>query len=406
MSNTILTIDMITREALRILHQELRVIPKVRRDYDDRFAVSGAKIGDSLRIRKPAKYLSTAGRTLVVQNSTEQFVTLPVASQRHVGMAFSSAEMALDIDSYSKQFIKPAMAQLAADIEAEFTTYFKNNTYWTVGTATTNVNGLLPLLFAKQYLDDQLCPQSPRVAVLSTLASATLVGGTLSTLFNAQKQIADQYTSGSMGKAADFDFYTSSIMPRHTNGTGSATASTVDVAGQTGSTLNVDDIGNALTVTAGSVFTIANVNACHPETKADLGYLQQFVVTSTVTSAATGEAALSIQPPIVTSGPFQNVVAGPADGALLTYVGAAGATYQNSFFFHEDSFAFATADLDLPPNVEASRKNQDGLSLRVLRDYDVVNDQSIMRVDILYGYTYMYNQLAARVIGSNTYVAP
>lgn len=405
MSNTILTIDMITKEALRVLHQELKLIPKVRRDYDDRFARSGAKIGDTLRIRKPAKYTTTSGKTLVVQDSTEQFASLPVTAQRHVGMAFSSAEMALDIDSYSKQFIRPAMAQLAADIENEFATYMKKQVFQAVGDVATNLGSLSTVLFARQRLNDQLAPQTPRNIVLNNLAEATLVDA-LKGLFQSADQISKQYEEGMMGRTAGFDFYQSSILPVHTNGTAVATAGDINGAGQTGSTLAVDQFGANATITAGSVFTIAGVNAVHPETKQSLGYLQQFVVTADTTADGSGViASLPISPAIVATGPFQNVSGTPADGATITITAAASASYGMSFAFHPDAFAFATADLDLPPNVEASRQQMDGLSLRALRDYDVVNDQSIIRIDALYGYTALYPQLAVKLLNSSTYVS-
>lgn len=404
MSNTLLTIDMITKEALRVLHQELRLIPKVRRDYDDRFARSGAKIGDTLRIRKPAKYTSTSGRTLVVQDSQEQYASLPVTTQRHVGMAFTSAEMALDIDSYSRQFVRPAMAQLAADIESEFATYMKKQVFWTLGAHNENFAALNKALYARQRLNDQLAPLSPRYAVLNNLAEATLVDA-LKGLFQSSTQIKEQYEEGSMGRTAGFDFYQSSIMPVQTNGTAAVTAGDINGAGQSGATLAVDQFAAGATITAGTVFTIANVNACHPETKADLGYAQQFVVTADATANGSGEiAALAISPAIVTSGPFQNVTAVPADNATITIFGAASGSYGLNFFFHPDAFAFATADLDLPPNVDASRQNMDGLSLRALRTYDTVNDQSIIRIDALYGYTALYPQLAAKVANSATLV--
>lgn len=404
MANSILTIDMVTRESLRVLHQELRVIPLIRRDYDDRYARTGAKIGDSLRIRKPAKYVSTVGRALVVQDSQEQFSTLSVANQRHVGMSFSSAEMSLDIDSYSRQFIRPAMAQMAADIESEFLVYVKNNTFASVGSITTNLDGLNTPAFARQILNDQLAPQQNRYVCLNNLAEATIISGTLSTLFNSQPQIKRQYEEGSMGRTVGFDWYNTSLLPVQVNGTATFATGLVMGAGQIGATLIVDGLGASTTIAAGTTFTIAGVNSVHPESKQDLGYLQQFVVTTATTATAGGVGTLSIQPAIVTTGAFQNVTAGPADNAVLVPVGGVSATYGLSLAFHEDSFAFATADLDLPPNVDASRQQMDGVSLRVLRDYDVVNDASILRVDCLYGYVSLYNQLCAKMVNSPTFI--
>lgn len=404
MSNTNLTIDMITREALRVLHQEATVIKKVRRDYDDRFGRTGAKIGDTLRIRKPAKYTVTNGRTLQVQDSVEQFSSLPVTSQKGVHIAFSSAEMALDIDDYSARYLRPAMAQLAAQMESDLIQFMADQTFQTVGAHNANLSTLTTILNARQRLNQQLAPQSPRTLVLNPQAEATLVGG-LSTLFNSQSQVAKQYESGSMGKAAGFDFYSSSLMPVHTNGTASVSAGLTNGVAQTGSVISLDTLGANATITAGTVFTIAGVFAVHPETKTSLGYLQQFVVTADVTATAGGAAAaVPISPAIVPTGPFQNVTNAAADNQAITIFGAASGAYDLSFAMHEDAFAFATADLDLPPNVEASRQQMDGLSLRALKVYDAVNDQSVIRIDSLYGFCALYPQLAVKIANSVTTV--
>lgn len=394
MPNTILTIDMITKEALRVLHQESVLIKRVRRDYDDRFARSGAKIGDNLRIRKPAKYRSTTGKTLQVQDSQEQFSNLPVRNQRGVHMSFGSAEMSLDIDSYSRQFIRPAMAQLAADIEAEFSTFVRNRTFWTVGGAAANFASLAPALFAGQRLDQQLSPRQ-RDLVLNPVANATLVNG-LTTLFHSGREIANQYEDGMMGRAAGFDFYMSSLLPVQLNNT-SVLNGTVNGANQTGSSVVLAAMGNNQNIPAGTVLTLPGVNAVHPESKVDLGYPQQFVVTADTLTSGAGAVTLPISPDIVTTGAFQNVTASPTASAAVSIFERTTASYGLSYALHQDAFAFATADLDLPPNVEASRQQMDGLSLRALRDYDVVNDASIIRIDCLYGYTDLYPQLAVKI---------
>ena len=240
--------------------------------------------------------------------------------------------------------------------------------------------------------------------MLNPQAEATLVGG-LSNLFNSQREVTRQYETGSMGKAAGFDFYASSLMPVHTNGTVAVTAADVNGAGQTGGTIDLNAAGANATLTAGTVITLAGCFAVHPETKQSLGYLQQFVVTESRTATAGGVLDdVPISPAIVTSGPFQNVTASPTTGGEVTIFGAASGSYDVSFAMHEDAFAFATADLDLPPNVEASRQNMDGLSLRALKVYDPINDQSVIRIDSLYGFTALYPQLAVKIANSVTTV--
>jgi hypothetical protein len=289
------------------------------------------------------------------------------------------------------------MAQLAADIEAEFATFVKNRTFWTVGAGNANFASLAPALFAGQRLDQQLAPRQ-RDLVLNPVANATLVNG-LTTLFHSGKEIANQYEDGMMGRAAGFDFYMSSLLPAHLNNV-NVLNGTVNGANQTGSSVVLAAMGNSITIPAGTVLTLPGVNAVHPESKQDLGYPQQFVVTADTPTSGAGAVTLPISPAIVTSGAFQNVTASPTGGGNVAVFERTTASYGLSYAMHQDAFAFATADLDLPPNVEASRQTMDGLSLRALRDYDVVNDASIIRIDCLYGFTALYPQLAVKIANS------
>src|SRR5688572_5763206 len=119
MANTILTPTAVTREALRILHQKLNFIGTINRGYDDSFAKKGAKIGNDLKIKLPNQYTVRSGATLDVQDTVEDSVTLTVSSQKGVDINFSSEELTMDLDSFSKQVLDPAMAVLAANVESD-----------------------------------------------------------------------------------------------------------------------------------------------------------------------------------------------------------------------------------------------------------------------------------------------
>jgi hypothetical protein len=386
MPNTILTPQQITREALRILHQKCTFIGSINRQYDDQFAKTGAKIGDSLKIRLPNQYTVRTGKTLSTQDTTETSTTLQVATQAGVDVNFSTAELTLSLDDFSKRIIEPAMARLAAHIESDALSMYKD-VYNLVGTAGTVPNSLLTYLEAKQKLDENLAPMdSNRTAHLLPVSTVKLVDA-LKGLFQDSKEIAEQYREGMMGRTAGLDFYQNTLMPTHTVGS-DVTTVTVNGATQTGSTLTAAG-GN---LKKGDVFTIAGVYQVHPETKATMPNLQQFVAT------ADGTTSLSISPPITVTGATQTVNASPADGAAITVVGTAATGYGQNLAFHKDAFAFATADLIMPKGVDwSSREVYDGISLRIVRAYDINNDNLPCRIDVLYGYKTIRPQMACRI---------
>jgi hypothetical protein len=395
MANAFLTPQMITREALRVLHNKLTFIGAINRQYDDSFAKSGAKVGDTLRIRLPNQYTVRTGKTLSTQDTVEQSVSLQIATQKGVDVNFTSAELTLSLDDFSTRILEPAMAVLASAMEADAFSMYKD-VYQQVGAAGTTPNTLLTYLQARARLNNSLTPMDAnRTTHLSPLATATIVDA-LKGLFQDSNAIREQYREGSMGRTAGFDWYENPLVPTHTNGN-TVAGVTVSGAGQTGATLNIGGVANGNTFARGTVFNIAGVFEVHPETKAVTSRLQQFVVAADATMGGT-TGALTISPAIVTTGAQQNVGASPASGAAITIVGAASGAYEQEMAFHRDAFAFATADLVLPKGVDfAAREVFDGVSMRIVRAYDVVNDAFPCRIDVFYGYKTIRPQMACRV---------
>jgi hypothetical protein len=397
MANTNLTIDMITNQALMILHQKLNFIGTIDRQYDSSFAKSGAKIGDTLRIRLPNEYTVRSGATLSTQDTTETSVSLPVTTQKGVDVNFSSEELTLDIDDFSKRILEPAMSVLAANVEADAISMYKDvyNFVDNAGSAMTFAKALA----ASGKLTDNLTPYDGRTLNLTTQDNIDMVDA-LKGLFNAQDKLSSNYKEGRLaGPFAGFEgIYENTLLGNHTTGTAAATTSyLVNGASQTGATLTVD--GGSTTFLDGDIITIAGVNRVHPETKADTGILQQFVVTA---NSGTSATSLAISPSITITGGKQNVTAAPANDAAVSKVGGgASSVFTNSMAYHKDAFTFATADLVMPKGVDmAARKVLDGVSMRIVRDYDINNDKFPCRIDILYGYAAKRPQLACR-IGNN-----
>ena len=386
-NNTLITPTAVTREALRILHQKLNFIGTINRGYDKQYAKEGAKIGQNLNIRLPNQYVIRRGQQLAAQSTVEATTPLAITNQVGVDLNFSSTDLTLALDDFSDRIIDPAMAVLAANIEADvmsislqFHLHVNNQ-----GVAAT----LNQLLNGKKILTDQLTPLPKRTANMNTQDMIDLVKDT-KTLFNPDNAISDQYKDGAVGHAATFDFYENTLWPSFTPGTHAGY--TVNGAGQTGSALAVN-AGNG-TMNVGDVFTIAGVYRVHPETKAQLQELHQFVVTA---AYAGGAGNVAFQPAIVVTGAKQNVSASPAANAAVTFAGTAGTPHGISMLYHKDAFAFATADLVMPDGVDwKAREVQDGLSIRIVRQYDINNDAFPCRLDMIYGYAAIRAQLAAR----------
>ena len=394
MANTLLTPTAVTREALRILHQKLTFIGSINRQYDDSFAKEGAKIGDTLKIRLPNQYTVTSGATLATQDTSETSVSLQVATQKHVGMNFTSAELTLSMDDFSKRIIEPAMAVLAANVEADALGTMRKDIYQQANNTAAAIT-FANVLAGRRKLNDALAPPGDRTALLSSNDSANLVDA-LKGLFQDDGQIAKQYREGYMGRTAGFDFAESTHLSTQTRGTGDAAYVVNTSSGVTSGSATIAVTAGTGTIKQGEVVTIAGIDSVHPESKVDTGLLQQFVVTA---DFAGGAGNISVSPVPVTSGAGQNVVINSAGaGKAMAIVGTASTNYGQSLVYHKDAFTFATADLVMPKGVDwGAREVFDGISLRIVRDYDINNDRLPTRVDILYGYKTLRPSLACRL---------
>lgn len=402
MANTLLTVDDITREALRILHNNLEFTKGVDRQYDDRFGQSGAKIGDSLRIRKPNRYLVRTGKTLQAQDTSEVSETLTVATQKGVDVNFSTAELTLDLDDFSERILKPGMTRLASQIDFEGLTECYQNTYNQVGTPGTTPATALVWLNAGKKLDDFTTPRDDmRYACLNPAAQAATVNG-LSGLFNSTDRISEQYKNGMMGQGLGLMFGMDQNVNRHTTGAFAGTTLVDDTVVEGDTAITIDAFTDAApTVKQGDVFTIAGVNSVNPETGQDTGDLQQFVVTADATGAS-NEITVSVSPAFKASAldPYRTITALPANDAAVTFSGTASTAYPMNIVHHKEAITLATADLEMPGGVHfAARAVQDGISLRVVRQYDINNDNIPCRIDVLYGWKMLRPEFSCRVVG-------
>ena len=399
MANSILTIDMITRKALEILENNLVLTRNVNRQYDDSFAVEGAKIGSTLRIRLPDRALVTDGAALQVQDDNEQFTTLSVASQKHIGVNFTSAELTMQLDDFAERVLKPRISQLASSIDADVANAYKSIGN-TVGTPGTTPSTSLVLLQAQQKLNENAAVMSPRYATVNPAANAGLVEG-MKGLFNPTDTISRQFKNGMMGMGVlGFDeINMSQSIKQHSTGTraatGTVTAAAVTAEGSVTLTLTV---GTGETIAVGDVFTIADCFAVNPQTRESTGSLFQFVALASTTATTT--ATVTVAPMYSANHALATMLTLPANAKAVVFVGAASTQYPQNLVYHKDAITFATADLLLPQGVDmAARAVHNGISLRVVRQYDINNDRMPCRIDVLYGFSTIRPQMACRIWG-------
>ncbi len=399
MSNSILTIDMITRKALEILENNLVITRNVNRQYDDSFAVEGAKIGSTLRIRLPDRALVTDGAALQVQDDNEQFTTLTVASQKHIGVNFTSAELTMQLDDFAERVLKPRISQLASSIDADVANAYKSIGN-SVGTPGTTPSTSLVLLQAQQKLNENAAVMNPRYATVNPAANAGLVEG-MKGLFNPTDTISKQFKNGMMGTGVlGYDeINMSQSIKQHTTGTRAATGATTGAAvtSEGAATLTLT-VGSGEIINVGDVFTIADCYAVNPQTRESTGSLFQFVALASSTSTTT--ATVTVAPMYSAANALATMNTLPANSKAVVFVGAASSQYAQNLVYHKDAITFATADLLLPQGVDmAARAVHNGISLRVVRQYDINNDRMPCRIDVLYGFSTIRPQMGCRIWG-------
>lgn len=393
MANSLLTIDQITNEALRLAHEKASFIGTINRQFDSSFGRSDGKIGDTLRIRKPSQYTRRQGsRVMDVQDAEEQNTTLVTATQDGVDMRFNSRELSLDLQNFSQQHLEPAMAAMVSGIESDVLQGCTKLTYNLAGTAGTPPTDLVATGAARAKLNQNLAPKDGnRCIQMDSVTMGGLVNG-LKGLFQDSTQIKEQYREGLVGRTAMADFYENERVWTMTNG-----ADVVGAINQASFTdgmtsMTVDGLTAAPTV--GAVFTIADVYQVHDETKAAFNHLQQFTVTAGTTTSITFSPAIYF----TSTHARQNVDAIPVDSAALTFVGSLSTGYVQNLMYHKDAFTFATAELPLMADAaKCVTKTYDGLSIRVWQASDIRNDEMLTRIDMLYGYAAIRPEWASRI---------
>ena len=412
MSNTLLTISKITNEALMVLENELTFTSEVDRNYDDQFAVVGGKIGATVNVRRPGRFIGTTGPALNVEDFNETSVPVTLSTQFHVDTQFTTQDLALSLDMFSDRVLKPAIAAIANKIDRDGLLMAKNNTANIVGTAGTPPTGLITYLTAAAYLDSEGAPRDGRRScIVEPFTSATIVDS-LKGLFVPQEAVSAQYRKGLMGRdSGGMNWKLDQNVVNQTFGSYASATLSCNVTTATGflstgwastSSITIGATSAAATLNQGDVIQIAGVYAVNPQNRQPYGSnkLRNFVVTSTTSISSGGTATVTVSPAVITGGQFQNVSVTSSGSQTVTPFNNTGIVSPQNILMHRNAFTLATADLELPEGVHFAGRASDkeiGLSMRVVRQYTINNDSIPTRLDVLYGWAPLYPELACRI---------
>lgn len=407
-NNEILTHEMIAKEAAAMLVEESQFIKTINRNREKEFKKDqqGYKVGESVRIRIPPTPVVTDGHVFksadANENAKEKSVLLEIDTQKHVGLEFGSAEMTLKMTDFKSRFLQPAMSALATDVDADL-----------LQRAIVSVNNMTLMQSneihptgawgrARQMLQRTLTPGTDRMSLISSGISNRIVDPAGS-LFNPTPEISKQWKEGYIGRSRGFEFVESEHIYRQLTGSHGKTGMTVSGAGQTGNMLTVAGVTNGQTIKAGEVFTIAGVNQIHPITRQPFDVELQFVVLEDVVAGGT-TATVKIYPEITPAKVAEQLkgnattLASPAASAAITFTMDSDSLIEQSLSYQKNAFAAAFAPLELLPGTDGYSFNGSNMALRVMSGGDFTNDSKGTRVDVLYGFTTVRGNHAARVL--------
>lgn len=410
MSNSLLTDSIIVKECLMELKNQLGFTKSVSRQYDSRFANDGAKIGDTINIRKPARYAAVSGAPISIQDSQDESVALQLDTQKHVAMGFSSKDLTLSIDAFRERYISPAVSVLANAVDYDGYAAMYKQVWNSVGvpSATVFPSTLKGFGQARAKIAHSGGPIDGLVAIVDPDVEASLVNGLVG-VFNNSPELKAQYEKGMMGYASGMKFKMSQNVVKHTIGIvdgAPQVATTISTQGATSVAINTITTASITgAYKAGDVLTFGSVYAVNPLTKQSTGQLMQFVVQADA-DATSNATTVSVLPAMYTTGAKQNITAFPQDNALVLNFGAddgyTGIASPQNLVFSKDAFALGCADLQLIKGAHMCARASDpesGLSIRLWSDGDITNDRLITRLDILYGWKALYPDFACRVVG-------
>lgn len=394
MANTLVTCSIVAKETLAILQNMLGFAANVNRDWEEEFTGNqsrGYSPGSTINIKRPPRYTYRAGRVSVPQATVETTVPL-VLSQGGTDLNFTNFERTVSIQQF-EQKMQAAVCTVVNEIDRQGCDLARLATFNTIGTPGTPPNtqalALQAILGLNQRLDEMGAPRDKqRQLIMNPAFNAAAVQG-LAGMFNAQDKLSSQYGKGLLVDSLGMGINMDQNVATHTNGTQVVTGTAV-TAGQSGASITVGALGG--TMTKGTKISFPTMFAVNPQSRVSTATLAQFTLTADVAAAAT---VLPISPAIVASGPFQNVTT-TTTAANFTIFGVASGAYAANVAYHKDAFTLAMVPMALPPKntAEVSQMSDNGFTVKVTKFFDGINDNAIMRLDVLFGWAATYPELA------------
>lgn len=397
MANQLLTTDLIADRALMRFSEALSFVKTIPRTYEKDFEGMPA-IGDTLRVPVPQHAVIRHGRVANPAPLETIPRTVKIIDQIGFDLTYTSAELALDIEEFDRRYLSQQVADLAVSVEAAVQQLAFDSIPNQTGVGSAQWTQLAYANLARKFIMDNGAGPST-MKMLTNSSSETTIVPALAGLFNSQKQLDVQYEDGVMGRAAGFDWNSSTVSPIHVNGAGAGYQ--VNGATESGSAITLKT-GTGI-ITKGSIITFAGAVAVHPQTKVSLGYLRQFVVTADFPG---GAGDISIYPALTVTGSEQNVTTYPTNSGNVTIIEAAGATYGGSMAYRPEAFAFVTVDLPELNGWKTSRRQFEGVSMRVTEGSNLVGDQNLTRFDIMYGFGALRPEWACRIANDPSNLTP
>lgn len=366
--NEFITVKEIARQTLPRLIDNLVFPNLVHKDYSNDFVTGkGAKI----QVKKPVvlkaeEFDESTG--VKAQDIKEQSVEVALDKLATVDIEFGAIEGATNVDDINRLFAEPAAVALAEKINRDGLELYKDIPY-VAGTAGTTPSSLSDIAAVRKALNEQKVPVAGRVAVWDTEADSKFT--TIDAIVNAEKSGSTQaLREGSIGRIFGLDNYMSQAVKTHKKGTLSAAVKPKAAvkAGATSLTLAATAVTG--TLVKGDILTILN---------------DTYVVKSDAT-ADSNEITVSIYPAL------------KKDITTSTAVAVTG-DHTANLAFNPNAFAFVTRPLAVPSGVDCYVTSYNGITLRVVRGYNMQYKKEMLSMDVLYGYATMYEELAVRVLG-------
>ena len=391
------TIDHVTLAALDPFEANCVSLRTCSRKVEGLFGQQGMKRGDAIRVRKPAQFTVRTGTGFTAQNTNEQYDTLTLSYQIGIDTEMSSAERKLDLNSLTDQVLKPMAIRLANEVDRIVLRDVARRTYNQTGTYGTTPTAMSTYLTARGRMADMTAPRgrgqlhmhiNPDMEALITTA-ITAGQSNLGPYVNPANKVGDLYTNADMDGVYShgMNWHMDQNLYVHTNGARAGTPLMNGTTADGATTVVTDGWTGSGAVAEGDRFTIADVYAVNPITKATLPWLQPFVATAAGTNSG-GALTISVSPTIRSSGAFQNVNSLPANDAALTFSGSASAVATVGALWHKEAVTLAIVPLEKPDGVNQASTRTDatsGVSMRIIEWYDGDTDMWKLRSDVLFG---------------------